>query len=389
MKIDKHIYPSVHRGIVRAAYYLLKDRIPDAASFFTDADLRIMIEEAAAPDVIGDRQQGRGLHYFCAVTPEGKPQKQNAVLFYPNGKGAFAPSPRTMFESEFQTAVMLLRANKRTAAMQSLSRAVHMIADLCCPPHVSGLTYFSKYGINHKRYESTAAAFFWGTETVREEVTAAKHWASRITDALPTKAFCDALIPAQPDLCEVCADKSEKLTSLFQQIAAESALELPIVLGENIPAFQKSITRRISASICNAAVVLEAFRTLILRTSVAYLREHQPYALRAANSTKPLTTDTVTVRFDDDGMFALCDKNGRFLTVNAMGHAIMQTQCGGSNSKFRLGREPYPTLYIGGDMNRVLGVRHDALGVLDRRFPLYASSYFQSTDTVLTLRKAE
>ena len=70
-KLDKHLYPSVHCGIVRAALLLLEQTAHPSARRFSAGDAEAMIGEAAAPDQLGDRQQGRGLHYYNAVRADG------------------------------------------------------------------------------------------------------------------------------------------------------------------------------------------------------------------------------------------------------------------------------------------------------------------------------
>ena len=88
-KLDKHIYPSVHRGIVRAALLTLEQESNPAARRYPAELAAVLIEEAAAPDRIGDRQQGRGLHYYCAVKPDGTALKPHSVMQgYVNGTRA-------------------------------------------------------------------------------------------------------------------------------------------------------------------------------------------------------------------------------------------------------------------------------------------------------------
>ena len=87
-KLDKHLYPSVHCGIIRAALILLEQTAHPAAKRFSAGDAEAMVSEAAAPDQIGDRQQGRGLHYYCAVKPDG------TVLPFPVTTGPLTEAER-------------------------------------------------------------------------------------------------------------------------------------------------------------------------------------------------------------------------------------------------------------------------------------------------------
>lgn len=300
MKPGKHAYPSVHRGIVRAAAYLLDD------AFYTSQDIEILVAAAAMPDRKGDRLNGRGMHYYCAAKPDGSRCLPDEQGRYANGRGYFQPTPLTMFEGEWISAVTLYHAGKRTAALDCLSRAAHFLADICCPPHSCGLTYFSRFGKFHKLYEARAAAMFWGEAPVADEQPAAVRWAEQCVQIpLPQPDFFDAV-------------------SVFGALAAESALQVHTVLSGTLQQTDDSIRTQLQTAICHVAALLRCFAdqttapTRCLRTDV-------PYIFPGGHSVRLIPTA--------DGFYHLQCADGRFLSVSNWG----KIRFGTDGTRFSLG----------------------------------------------------
>lgn len=354
MKPGKSLYPSVHRGIVRAAMVLLKQNQHPSAAFYSDADLHVLVEYAGKPDQKGDRQRGRGFHYYCAVTPKGKSNHlASPDHSYRNGLGNTAPSPRTMLETEYPLALALYHDGHRNTAMQCLSRAIHMLGDLCCPPHSCGLTYFSRYGIYHKRYEARAAALFWGGYPVTEEQSAAEKWASLSQGDIPFAAFEAALLPQNnPD-----AAAHTPLGLLLNQLAESGGAELKAVLGTDLAETDASITRRLTLAIRNAAAMLAVF---VKHTALPYdgIREGQPlWILSPDCMTKPLLPEPVYLHWEENGLLSLTNLRGETLALNRHGYAAMCADSKTSITKFLYGQALYPA----GSLHRMLAVEKNRL----------------------------
>ena len=362
MKADKHIYPSVHRGIVRAAMRLLDHSGHSSSAFYTVSDLETMVEEVGKPDIIGDRLQGRGLHYFCAAHPDGYPSPPNRAGIYPNGNGRYAPSPYTMFLSEYRMAVILCAAGKQEAAMKSLSRAAHMLGDICCPPHTCGLTYFSKYGAQHKAFELSAATLFWEETPVTEEDTAAHRWAERAEGALPVEQFRFSLI-ADDHL-----PQTETLSKRFEQLARESSAKMSVVIGTDEAAKESAITEQLCASIRYTAALFAVFAEQMQQMEYQDLREGCPYYLCTPDKQKILLEEPLFLQFEEDGSFALVTQDNRYLTASVLGGVRIMQQSNPKNARFRFGLEPSCFLYVDGDQNRLVGQHEGHLRLFDRRF---------------------
>ena len=76
---------------------------------------------------------------------------------------------------------------------------MHMLADICCPPHTAGLTYFSRYAGAHKRYEARAAELFRDSDPASLiEYDAAKCWAEKAAGSVPFSAYTDLLRGSVP-----------------------------------------------------------------------------------------------------------------------------------------------------------------------------------------------
>lgn len=325
MKPGKHAYPSVHRGIVRAAAYLLDD------DFFTAQDIETLVASAALPDKKGDRLNGRGMHYYCAAKPNGTACTSDESGRFCNGRGFYHPTPLTMFEDEYFSSLCLYHTKHRDAALDSLSRAAHFLADVCCPPHSCGLTYFSKYGKYHKLYEARAAAVFWEEQPVTDEVPAARRWAERCkNEALPQCDFSDA-------------------DALFASLAKTGGAQLPFVLGGTQAETDESIRTQLTLAICHVAALLRAF---ITQTAAPrrILNDKTEYRLAGGK--------TVKLRFLMDGLCEVYDTNGNALSVSRFG----KIRFGAAATKFRIGikGERY-LLYPNGDVWRVVGEKNGQL----------------------------
>ncbi len=354
MKPGKSRYPSVHRGIVRTAMALLKQKQHPSAAFYSDADLDILVEYAGKPDQKGDRQRGRGFHYYCAATPKGTAVRLDAPDHrYRNGLGNSAPSPRTMLEIEYPLALALYHDGHRETAMQCLSRAVHMLGDLCCPPHSCGLTYFSRYGTYHKRYEARAAALFWGGYPVTDERPAAEKWAALSQGEIPFSAYEAAFLPQEnPN-----AAAHSPLGLLLNHLAESGSTELPAVLGKNQEETDASVIRRLTLAIRNAAAMLAVFAK---HTALPYhgIREGQPLWLLSPDSmTKPLLPEPVYLHWEENGLLSLTNLHGETLALDRHGYAAMCADPKHQTTKFLYGQALYPN----GSMRRILAAEGNRL----------------------------
>ncbi len=247
MNLDKHNYPSVHRGIVLAAYWWLREHQPQTAAWYSHADIAILADEVIKPDLKGDRQRGRGYHYYCAVDPKGNRRAFTKGDYYPNGTGGFAPSARTMFEEEYTIATALLSQGNRKVAMAHLARAAHMLADVYCPPHSCGLTYLSRYAFYHRRFEALAAKLFWEGYDVWGEPAVVRRAAKAVT--------------ADMDLTRYENIAHQGAGGLFNGAAQRSAAVLPSVLGKDKAALTKAVYTQLSLAVGETAALLAAFTT--------------------------------------------------------------------------------------------------------------------------------
>ncbi|MBR2283255.1 MAG: hypothetical protein IJ874_02395 [Ruminococcus sp.] len=148
---------SVHRELLIRSLRRLREDIPGTEQFFAPM-VKDMLHSVRRPDKKGDRENGRGLHYYCAVRPSGKQIRQISGYFL-SGTGDFR-SARTMLEEDYTTALSLHHAGYIVESADYLGRAVHMLSDICCPPHAAGMTYFSVYSGFHRAYERLAAAIY-------------------------------------------------------------------------------------------------------------------------------------------------------------------------------------------------------------------------------------
>lgn len=149
---------SVHRTLILRGLPLLYEHVPEAKEFFEPIKSRL-VENVTCPDRDGDRENGLGRHYYCAVNFMGVRLRPHSG-YYKNGAGRFAKSARTMLEEDYTMALAMQRAGFPEQAADYLARAVHMISDLCCLPHATQMTYFSPKKKIHKAYEALARAMY-------------------------------------------------------------------------------------------------------------------------------------------------------------------------------------------------------------------------------------
>lgn len=383
IRYDKHSYPSVHRGIVRAALILLELEQHPAAKRYSAGDAEILIAEADAPDRRGDRQQGRGLHYFCAAKPDGTVLPLHPALGgYCNGKGAPAPSPLTVLDAEYRTALSLHRAGRYIPAIQSLSRALHMLADICCPPHTAGLTYFSRYAGVHKRYEARAAELFWGSDPARLiEYHAAAAWAEKARGSVPYAAYTDLLRGSVPESGGTW--RRGTFAEICSRLARSGTKELPAVLGDDAAETDRSIERRLLLSAAHCAALLAAFDRDADDAALPVWKERQPYWLKSFMSAFTVTNEPLFLEFEDDGTVSLSTQEKRYLAVGRMGRVLLTDQTEGCTTRFRFGREPLLTLYPGGDQDRLLAQIRGQLFCIRRMTHLQGNLFLSQTSFAL------
>ena len=395
--IDKHRFPSVHKGIVRAALMALDAGSPDAARYFTPTDRDILIQHAADPDLPGDRQQGRGLHYYNAVDPSGRPFARHPVMQgYCNGLHQPAPSPLSCLDSEYRTALALACAGRRAAAMDSLTRALHFLADTCCPPHTCALTYFSRYARMHKRYESAAAELFW---IAGDPEVCAKPWAERACGHIPYSAYSDLLRPAR--ITESGEYEAGRFAELCNAIARTGGKELPAVIGDDDAARIRSIEKRLTLSVAQCAALLAAFARDVRDPALPVWREHTPYWLCTPSGRQTVTRTPLYLHFQQDGTCMLTAETGEYLAVTML-HSIrfLHTvegafQTAGAVTRFRFGMEPLLTLYPAGNQQTKIVCSFDtlrqkfALAAVSRRTGSFSVSQTYAELTLRTKRPAQ
>ena len=147
----------IHKMLMLNGLVALKKQYPETEEYYLPM-VNQMLHTVKKPDTKGDYQNGPGMHYYCAVKRSGKPMKPVNNCFA-NGKGRYR-SARTMLEESYTMALSLYCAGYEKESAGFLGRAVHMISDICCPPHSSGMTYFSAGGRIHKAYELLAEAVY-------------------------------------------------------------------------------------------------------------------------------------------------------------------------------------------------------------------------------------
>ncbi|MCQ2417342.1 MAG: hypothetical protein MJ071_05985 [Oscillospiraceae bacterium] len=367
VKRNKHLYPSVHCGIVRAALCLLEKNRPQAAGQYSEDEKQMLTESAAEPDRRGDRHKGRGLHYYNAVSANGEAMPLHPILQgYCNGKGMPAPSPLTVLEGEYRTALALAFAGKRQPAMNSLTRAMHMLADICCPPHSCNLTYFSRYAPMHKQYEAEAAAMFWGSNPwkISESVCAAD-WAEKAAaEPVPYEKFTHLLRGGSPS--EDGSWKGSRFAEICNALAETSARELEAVLSVEKAKRAESITRQITCAIRCCTALLNAFDHNLQVSAAHIWKEQQPYWLIQNPGKLSVTEEPLFLQFADDGTVQLRTSEGRFLALRKWGRLQLTDMTEHMITHFRFGREPLLTLYPEENQNSLLAFSGNKLYMIPR-----------------------
>lgn len=147
----------VHKTLLLNGLVAAKRLLPETEDFYLPV-VSDLLSTVKIPDEKGDFQNGPGLHYYCAVKPSGK--KRNPVNdCYANGRGKYR-SARTMLEESYTMALSMYCAGFVSEGAAMLGRAVHMAADICCPPHCAGMTYASIWKSVHRSYEKLGEAVY-------------------------------------------------------------------------------------------------------------------------------------------------------------------------------------------------------------------------------------
>lgn len=381
---DNSSFPSVHLGIVHAAVILLALEQHPAAKRFSAGDVETLVAEADAPDRSRDRQCGRGLHYYCASLPNGKPSpKRSFYGGYCNARGLPAPSPLTMMDAEYRSALSLYRAGKSFASMQSLSRALHMIADLCCPPHSCGLTYYSAYGMAHKRYEMRAATIFW--RYARSIPDAGARWAKQTVGLVPYNAYknlLDGSIPLKNGKW-----RAGTFVRICNRVAESGVKELPAVLGDDEKALDSSIHRRLILSIAHCAAMLAAFDRDVADPNLHVPGEQIPYYLCSSDFTSSVSESPLFLHFEENGTATIFNKKREVLAVRSNGSVVLTQNPDGMIARFHFGREPLLTLFPENDRLRLLAVSHGQLHCMRRTNLMEDPHFAAQTAFVLSEQK--
>lgn len=149
---------SVHKTLVYRALNMLCAVVPEAAEFYLPLTDTI-IANVCRPDNTGDYENGTGRHYYCVMNSHGI-RKFPSEGYYKNGIRKFAKSARSMFEEDYTMALTMHKAGFTDKSAGYFARAVHMISDISCLPHATGMTYFSDKKEIHKAYEALARAMY-------------------------------------------------------------------------------------------------------------------------------------------------------------------------------------------------------------------------------------
>lgn len=148
----------VHKSLLLRSLVILKGIRPDSESVFAPT-IKTFMTYAKRPDRKGDYENGMGRHYYCSAHISGKEHSQ-INSYYKNGSGKCSKSARSMFEEDYTMALTMYCAGYYEKSAEFLGRAVHMISDMCCLPHATGMTYFSRASGFHKAYERLAESIY-------------------------------------------------------------------------------------------------------------------------------------------------------------------------------------------------------------------------------------
>ncbi len=149
---------SVHQSLLLRALIILKNLTPETEDFFAPM-VRTMMKTVKLPDKKGDYQNGMGMHYYCVGKFSGKLNKP-LKGYYRNGIKEYSRTARTMLEESFTMALTFHNAGFIEKSAYHLGRAVHMISDISCLPHSTGMTFYSSKAKVHKAYEGFAEALY-------------------------------------------------------------------------------------------------------------------------------------------------------------------------------------------------------------------------------------
>lgn len=149
---------SVHRTFIYRTLPMLYKHIPEAEEIFGPYR-KFMVDLACRPDNSADYEKGVGWHYYSAVNSFGMRMRKTGG-YYKNGVHRFHKSARTMMEEDYTMAVTFYKAGYVEKGLEHLTRAIHMLADMCCLPHGTGMTYYSPKKKIHQAYEDLARAMY-------------------------------------------------------------------------------------------------------------------------------------------------------------------------------------------------------------------------------------
>lgn len=148
----------VHKNLTLRTLVLLKYLRPESEDIFAPI-AKTLVVFSKRPDKQGDYEKGPGRHYYCATTPHLKNQS-SVNSYFRNGKGKCYKSARAMFEEDYTMALTMYIAGFYKKSAEFLGRAIHMISDMCCIPHVTCMTYFTPAKVFHKSYELLAETIY-------------------------------------------------------------------------------------------------------------------------------------------------------------------------------------------------------------------------------------
>ncbi len=165
-EIKAHAWKSdTHSFIAQNALAILKNDGKAEAYDILSLHAADLLRGATCPDYKGDTDKGHGFHYYCARDMRGKKLELSESGYYKSGKNitsdsAFSRSARTIFEDNYQAALSFYAGGNTHKFVEFAGRCVHMLSDVCCPPHTSNLTLTSVYARRHKQFEDHAKEIF-------------------------------------------------------------------------------------------------------------------------------------------------------------------------------------------------------------------------------------
>lgn len=158
---------SVHRTLIYRTLPMLYKQMPEAENVFGPYR-KFMVDLACRPDNASDYEKGVGWHYYASTNSFGFKMKKTGG-YYKNGVHHIHNSARTMMEEDYTMALTFYKAGYVEKGLEHLTRAIHMLADMCCLPHATGMTYYSPKKKVHQAYEDLARAMY--ADAVPEQET--------------------------------------------------------------------------------------------------------------------------------------------------------------------------------------------------------------------------